>query len=182
MSTHFRVGSADLNIANPLAIGSLETDATNLAHVGQSLINSHPEEPPDTYYSQVSGEFANNNLTNVAVGVPWMNQVLGPTMGAGSGPYSTTLTRRESVPLTDSNGPYQLNTTLAQWDAPPWFVQLQIQSDPRSNTVFRLCLHYRLPDAIRLSCGLFDRVTAEHRGVYLVDDSQGLGPRTWMTR
>ncbi len=182
LSTHFKAGSADPATANPFAIGTLEGDPKNLIHVGQSVIDGHSEDPPNTYYSQVSGQFANNNLTNVGIGVPWLDQVLGATISAGSGPYSTTLTRPGTVALSDRNGPYQLDATLAQWDAAPWFVQLQIQSDPRSNTIFRLCMHYRLPDVIRLSCGIFDRLTAEHRGVYLVDDSQGQGARTWETQ
>jgi hypothetical protein len=181
LSTRFAAGSPDPEIANPLAIGSLEGDPTNLAHVGQSLIDSHSEQPPITYYSQVSGQLANNNLTNVAIGVPWLDQVLGSTMSAGSGPYTTTLTGPAPVAITDDKGPYELDTTLAHWEAAPWFVQLQIQSDRRSESMFRLCLHYRLPDAIRLSCGLFDRSTAEHRGVYVVDDSDALGAKTWRT-
>jgi hypothetical protein len=45
-------------------------------------------------------------------------------------------------------------------DAAPWLVQLRSRSDPRSNTIFRLCMHFKLPDVIRLSCGIFDRLAA----------------------
>jgi hypothetical protein len=33
--------------------------------------------------------------------------------------------------------------------------QFQVQNDARSNTVFRLCWHLRLPGSIRLNCHLF---------------------------
>ncbi len=180
MSTHFQIGSADPAIANPIAIGSLEGDPTNQAHVRQSLTFNHPLDPPSTVYAQQSGTFQNSNLTNASIGVSFLHQILGTELAAGSGPYTTILTRAAPFKLDESA--YVLDRTLAQWDLAPWFAQLQVQSDPRSNTVFRLCWHYRLPDVIRLSCGLFDRFSAEHRGVYIVDDSQGLGARTWATR
>lgn len=80
---------------------------------------------------------------------------------------------------------YVLNQTLAEWSPPgagdPWFVQLQLQSDSRSDTTFRVCWHVHLPQIIRLWCGLFDRLTGDHRGIVLIDDSEGLGAKIWQT-
>ena len=84
--------------------------------------------------------------------------------------------------LVNNNQTYALDQTIAQWDAAPWFLQLQLQSDNLSSTVFRLCWHYRLPNAIRLSCSKADTITGTVRGAHVVDDSNGLGPKTWATR
>lgn len=100
---------------------------------------------------------------------------IGPNMTANG----VNLTRGGAFDATD---PVVLNRTIAQWDASPWFAQLQVQVDDSSDTVFRLCWHVKLPSIIRLSCGKFDRVTGDYRGAHIVDDSQGIGALTWVTK
>ncbi len=77
---------------------------------------------------------------------------------------------------------YALDQTIAEWRAGIYYTQLQVQTDPASNTAFRLCWHLRTERIIRLACGRHDRLTGAYRGIVLVDDSLGLGPLTWQTQ
>lgn len=92
------------------------------------------------------------------------------------------------IPMSSAGGfnvtqpSYALDQTIAEWRAGDYFAQLQVQTDPASNTAFRLCWHLRTERIIRLACGRHDRLTGEFRGIVLVDDSLGLGPLTWQTQ
>lgn len=77
-----------------------------------------------------------------------------------------------------ASGQIPLNIGLADWQNGPYSAKLLVQTDA-DNTVFRLCWDLKLPDVIRLSCGIFDRYSAAFKGVHVVDDSFGQGPLTW---
>ena len=71
---------------------------------------------------------------------------------------------------------YQLDTTVAQWNArngDPYFVQMQTGL---YNGYVRNCWHVRLPGVQRQACMLFDKPSSDdaaivHRGDYISDDS-----------
>ena len=166
---------------SPWLIGSLANDPTNQVAISQRALCYGPREyQGGCGYSAASNDYQNAGIPHVPVAGSWPDGspfVLSKTMTAGD----TTLSRSSDFQVQEDRS-YPLDQTIAQWDATPWFLQLQLQSDARSNTVFRLCWHYRLPNAIRLSCSKNDTLTGQIRGIYVVDDSFGLGPRTWETR
>ncbi len=135
---------------------------------------------PGQYVSVSGGDSLTQLWVNAAMPlVSDLQRQISTTLQAGT----VLLYRGTPVPIGPGHN-YPLDATIAEWPPAaqdPWFMQLMLQTEHRSNTVFRLCWHARVPNVIRLSCGLFDRLTGEYRGMVLVDDSNGLGAKTWRT-
>lgn len=114
----------------------------------------------------------------------YRDQTLGMVVTASNGIEDVTLSRSSALRIDQAG--YVLDETIAVWETvdatTPWHVRLLLQSDARSTTVFRMCWHFQIPRLIRLQCGKYDRLTGEFRGIFVVDDSSGLGPRTWETQ
>ncbi|MBA3479000.1 MAG: hypothetical protein H0T52_11480 [Lautropia sp.] len=87
--------------------------------------------------------------------------VEGPKIASTLSSDQVVLFRPEPFGI-DASATYALDNTIAEWRpqsaADPWFAQLQIQTDSRSDTVYRLCWHARLPGVIRLWCYKADRL------------------------
>lgn len=153
------------------------------SYLSQSIIRGE--------YSQFSGLYIDPGATDSD---RYMLRNAGVTAAIdGDGAIAATVYLRDDVnywtPLVNPAGRfvaaaagYDLDQTIAQWSAGPWFAQLQVQTDPASNTAFRLCWHLRSERIIRLTCSRHDRATGAYRGLHITDDSLGLGPIIWATR
>lgn len=165
----------------PYLIGTLDGDPTSQIAILQFEQCPGPAEYQlECYYRASSRDWQNSGLQSILVSGVWPRSsqfTLSRTMSVDGLPF----TRSDDFTV-DKNKSYALNQTIAQWDSAPWFLQLQLQEDDRSDTVFRLCWHYRVPNAIRLSCAKVDRVTGYVKGAHVVDDSLGLGAKTWRTQ
>ena len=96
-------------------------------------------------------------------------------------PVPTVMVRQEGDLAIQDNDKVLLNTTHANWIGPsPYYVQLQVASDTDPEA-FRLCWHVIAPLVRRLSCGIYSRDSAAFRGTHVIDDSAGVGPRTFRT-
>lgn len=71
----------------------------------------------------------------------------------------------------------ELDKSLQTWRSGASFVQFQIGSV--SATKFRVCWHVNLPSVIRVACYLWPKDGGEGGGIHVVDDSDGLGQRTY---
>lgn len=179
------IGTLVMGPVGANTVGTLTTAPGTTAYVGQDWkfdVLNHT-----TIYrhkSEGQGQTGNPRYDLAALGIEAIDYIKPDANGAYRsnwiGPDMTIngLNLTRAAPF-DIGANVELNRTIAQWDAPPYFAQLQVQTDASSDTVFGLCWHIRVPGIIRLSCGKFDRLTAEFRGVRVVDDSQGLGALTW---
>lgn len=158
----------------PSAIGGAP-DGT-MAFVDQQLMT----DPWSCGYSTYSGGYANDMLPMVHLG--WSCQY---TESALTIPASITAggvsLARDSAFEIDYSAVYPVDAVLADWRNGQWFAQLMVQTVTGS-PLMRSCWHLLLPSVSRLSCTVFDpAVTGSARGIYLVDDSTGAGPKTWET-
>ena len=144
------------------------------------LAGSSRTWPTPTYISS-AWPFSTSQLPEMGLFSTWLDGI-GPTLRTT---YGDMLERPEAF-LINQGAQYPLDTTLATWaaqnPADPWYAKFMLQTDSRSNTVFRVCWDARLPQVIRLWCTKHDRLTGDFRGIYVVDDSLGLGAHTWETR
>lgn len=158
---------------NPLAHGTSADGST--AYVYQRARQT-PVDPRN--YNNWSG---GQTIALLQTGTSFAVVGDGAELGAGFSSANTALVRSQPFRI-QPNDAFPLDTTIAEWRAAPWFQQLQLQTDDLSNTVFRACWHFRLPQFIRLTCTKHDRLTGQFRGVHIVDDSDGLGAKVWRTQ
>jgi len=165
---------------------------STVVHAQQLMFNGRSPIDAPGVYSLISRGWNNSDtrprfdlapLAITTAYIPRTDRVFddGMSFGAELQANDTKLARSAPYAVVPEST-VALNQTLAQWDAAPWFVQLQVQTDASTETVFRLCFHVKLPNVIRLSCGKFDRTTGQLRGVFVADDSQGMGSLSWVTQ
>lgn len=160
---------------------------------------SNPQ-PVEGTYSFSSAGYMNRdpyitpryNLGAAQVTGTWSKTGAGQAATFALGEQMEGDTDHASEQLSNSGGllisaaqPYDLDQTLAQWQAPEgtagWDASLEVQSD-YADTLFRVCWKLSFPGRKRTSCGVFERVYGDLRGIHVVDDSQGFGLLVWRSR
>lgn len=94
-------------------------------------------------------------------------------------PGGTMTLSRDASFAIDRSASYPTNALLAEWRNGSYFVQYMVQTED-SSALLRSCWHVQLPGVFRLACVKHDPDDGEIvRGLYLVDDDEIHGKRTW---